>query len=199
MRTYLTPIIGLGVLSLAACGADDTATPIQTVTVTASPSPTAIASSPTATASPTATTAAPSPSGEIRIQRAVRTAQRVGGGRAVEGGRDRAQGQPVWYVTVRLADGTGSEVYINRSTGDLVGQSPENLNAVQRAAAPGLNATRAIRRAENISQGGTAIEFELERFRGTTAWYVVTKGGATGNLEFYLDANSGAVLRQERD
>lgn len=184
------------VLLLGACGGADepVATPTVTVTETASP----VQESPTMSASPTMpATPTPPPTTELSIERAIRQAVRVAPGKPVEGGRDREQGQPVWFIVVRQQDGSGAEVYINRSTGELVGQQVEGLSPVAQSAAPGLSAQRAIRRAENVS-GGTAIEFELERLRGVTVWHVVTKGSA-GTLELDLNADSGAVVRQQRD
>ena len=192
MQSALTiGLAGVALFGLPACGGQEAAAPAATVTVTASPT-----ASVTASATPTT---APASTREIGVQRAIRTAQRSANGSAVEGGRDREQGRPVWYITVRLSNGTGKEMYIDRQTGDIIQERPENLSSVQRNTAPQVSARQAIRRAERVSQGGTVAEFELERALGRPAWYVLTRGGAQGTLEIYLDAGTGDVLRQERD
>ena len=200
MHTHKTitaiAVVPLTAFSLAACSSDS-ATPAETVTVTASPtdamaSPTD-AMSPTETTSPTSQPAGP----ELDASAAIAAATQIVPGDAIAGGRTGEAGRKVWYITVRENRNTATEVYIDRSSGEKVKQQQENLPAVAQKM-PSLSAEQGIEKALEVSPGGADVEFDLETFRGGPAWYVFMRGGSNGQREAYVDANSGAILKQGR-
>ena len=200
MHTYKTitaiAVVPLTAFSLAACSSDS-ATPAETVTVTASPtdamaSPTD-AMSPTETTSPTSQPAGP----ELDASAAIAAATQIVPGDAIAGGRTGEAGRKVWYITVRENRNTATEVYIDRSSGEKVKQQQENLPAVAQKMSS-LSAEQGIEKALEVSPGGAVVEFDLETFRGGPAWYVFMRGGSNGQREAYVDANSGAILKQGR-
>jgi uncharacterized membrane protein YkoI len=119
-------------------------------------------------------------------------------GDAIAGDRTGEAGRQVWSIAVRENQNTATEVYIDRFTGELVNQQPEDLPPVARGQLPSLTAKKGIRKALPVSPGGTVVEFDLERFRGAPVWYVFMRGGSNGQREVYVDANSGEILKQGR-
>lgn len=191
-------ISAIAALTLVGCSSDS-ATPAETVTVTATPTE---AMSPSEAISPTeAMTESPTNQAtgtELTATEAIDAAVQLVPGDAIEGGRTGEAGRPVWYVTVRENKNTATEVYVDRVTGDLVQKKPENVPVVAQGKLPSLTAEQGIQKALEVSPGGSVVEFELESFRGTPAWYVFSRGGSNGQREVYVNANSGAVLKQGR-
>ena len=189
-------VVPLTAFSLAACS-QDSATPAETVTVTASP--TDVMAPPTNAMSPTETTSPTSqPTGaELDASAAITAATRIVPGDAIAGGRTGEAGRKVWYITVRENRNTATEVYVDRSSGEGVRQQPEDLPPVAQQM-PSLSAEQGIEKALEVSPGGAVVEFDLETFRGGPAWYVFMRGGSNGQREAYVDANSGAILKQGR-
>lgn len=200
MRRFKTStaiaVVPLTAFSLAACSSDS-ATPAETVTVTASP--TDAMASPTEAMSPTETTSPSSqPAGaELDASQAIAAATQVVPGDAIAGGRTGEAGRKVWYITVRENRTTATEVYVDRFTGEQVKQQAENLPAVAQQM-PSLSAEQGIVKALEVSPGGSVVEFDLESLRGGPVWYVFMRGGSNGQREAYVDANSGAILKQGR-
>jgi uncharacterized membrane protein YkoI len=117
----------------------------------------------------------------------------------VAGGRTSEEGTKVWYVTVRGDDRTrGTEVYLDRSTGDVVKQQPEVLQPSARGELPQVSARQALATALRSAPGASVVEFDLEREDGTRVWYVFLRGDVGGQKEVYIDANSGSVIRTGR-
>lgn len=185
-------ISSLAALTLVGCSSDSAA-PAETVTVTATPTD---AMSPTEATTESPTNQATGT--ELTAVQAIDAAVQLVPGDAIEGGRTGQAGRPVWYVTVRENQTTATEVYIDRVTGDLVQQKAEDLPPVAQGKLPSLTARQGIKKALEVSPGGAVVEFELENFRQTPAWYVFSRGGSNGQREVYVDANTGAILKQGR-
>ena len=197
MHTYKTitaiAVVPLTAFSLAACSSDS-ATPAETVTVTASP--TDAMASPTDAMSPTETTSPTSPPASPPVLNSMHRQPSQPPPKSSPVMRSPAvvgeAGRKVWYITVRENRNTATEVYIDRSSGEKVKQQQENLPAVAQKM-PSLSAEQGIEKALEVSPGGAVVEFDLETFRGGPAWYVFMRGGSNGQREAYVDANSGAI------
>jgi uncharacterized membrane protein YkoI len=149
--------------------------------------------SPTEATSPTSQPTGP----ELDASAAITAATQIVPGDAIAGGRTGEAGRKVWYITVRENRNTATEVYIDRVSGEKVKQKQEDLPAVAQQM-PSLSAEQGIEKALEVSPGGAVVEFDLETFRGGPAWYVFMRGGSNGQREAYVDANSGAILKQGR-
>lgn len=184
-----------GSITLAGCSGSSEPTAPVTVTVTATPevmeSPSA---SPTEAASPDPATGLPL-TAETAIDAALVV---VPGGTAVAGGRTDEGGQQVWYVEVRDADGNGTEVYLATATGEVVWERPVSLSAVASGQPPALTAQDGIAAAMEAVPNSRVIEFDLETEKGATAWYVLLRD-SSGLMEVYVNADTGAIISQERD
>jgi len=113
---------------------------------------------------------------------------------SIDLGRER--GRNVWEVLVRQADGTGIELYIAVDNGEVVAQDPSTVPAEARNAAPAITAQEAIGIALEAVPGA-AVEVDLGTERGRTVWEVLVRGTGSGSVEFYIDAASGEILKQE--
>lgn len=101
----------------------------------------------------------------------------------------------VWEVGVLGEDGSGVELYIDRSTGDVLRQSTLRLDSEQRTA-PAVTAVEAIDIALDASPGRvTAVDLGTER--GQVVWEIEVIG-TSGGMELYIDAATGDVVKQER-
>jgi uncharacterized membrane protein YkoI len=126
---------------------------------------------------------------------AIESAASILPGEVVAGGRTTEEGTRVWYLTVRDDDGSqGSEIYLNRRTGELVKQQSEVLQPAARGDLPPVSAREALSTALRSAPGASVVEFDLEREDGVRVWYVLVRGGASGQQEIYVDAASGVVL-----
>lgn len=83
------------------------------------------------------------------------------------GGRTDDQGKDGWYVTVRGDDGSGTEIYVDRATGQVVAQEPEALDPVAGGTALPVTAEGALATAVRAVPGAEVVEFDLEREDGT--------------------------------
>lgn len=170
------------------CGGSDEATS-ETPTVEASQTPTSEATGATPTESD-------SPADALtHADPAARAAQ--GALVAVPGGAvisiDPESGD-VWSVLVRTPDGSGTEVYVNAATGEVVRQQSEPLPAEARAAAPTVTAIAAIDTAL-AARPGAVRELDLGTEQSVVVWEILVRNG--GETEFYIDAATGAVVKQE--
>lgn len=195
-RSRLTVVCAgllVGAVALAGCAsdddtADDTAAPTATEAVSPTSSPEA---SPAAT--PETTVVA-----SLDAIGAVTTALNlVPGGAALEGGQTDEQSREVWYVLVRDADGAGTELYLDRETGELVAQEPEDVPDIAQGELPALTALDGLQAALGAVPGTEVEEFDLDTENGATVWAVLV-AGADGATEVYVDANTGAIVKQER-
>lgn len=175
-------------------------------------SPTAASS--TADASPAATTAAveASPSAEGDTSRppaegapstpldalgAMVVAERaIPAGTVVEVDLDDENGRQVWSVLVRDDSVMGRELYVDLNTGEVVRETQEALPVEAQGDLPPLTAQQGIEAALEAVEESSVVAFDLGTENGSTVWAVlVTAGG--GLTEVYVDATSGAILKQE--
>lgn len=177
--------------ALAGCSSDSEPTAPVTVTVTATPEATESASEAPAT---DATASLP-----LTADTAIDAALvQVPGGAVVAGGRTDEAGQQVWYIEVLASDGAGTELYLNTATGDLVRERPTSLSAVASGMPPKLSAQEGLAAAVEAAPGSEVVEFDLETEKGATAWYVLVRD-SSGLIEVYVNADTGAIISQERD
>lgn len=122
----------------------------------------------------------------------------VPGGTAVAGGLTDEAGQEVWYIEVRDAQGSGTEVYLATTTGEVVRQRAVSLSSVASGQPPALTAQEGIAAAIQAVPDSEVLEFDLETERGVTAWYVLLRDSA-GTVGVYVNADTGAIISQDRD
>lgn len=181
-------------LVTSACGsegADSGETAPTTSATSATPAP---ASTP---AESPAATDAPAPGEPSHADPAARAAQ--GALAAVAGdviSIDRERGS-TWSVLVRGTNGSGTEVYVDATNGTVSRKRSEQLPAVARSAAPTFTAVEAIDVALKAQPSGAVHELDLDRDRGRVVWEIEVRGGG-GNTEFYIDASTGEIVKQER-
>lgn len=208
-------LVGLGLsalLALSAACAPTPTTPAGDPTTGASPTETQSAppaetatATPTETAAPTETTpgaeaeeseepsATQAPDGPLDAAGAIAAALAHTPGAVVEVDAERS----TWEVTVLREDGTGVELYIDATSGEVTRERDQRLSPTQRTA-PTVTAAEAI----DIALGavpGTIIELDLGLDRTTVVWEVLVRADAGGRMEVYVDAATGSVLKTERD
>lgn len=110
---------------------------------------------------------------------------------------DRDGTTPVWEVIVRAEDGSGTELYIDRATGEIIRERSERLSRAQQESAA-VTAQEAIDIALAAAPG-ELIEAELDTERGALVWSIEVRQSARATTEFYIDANTGEILKQEVD
>ncbi|MGV1006228.1 MAG: PepSY domain-containing protein [Candidatus Nanopelagicales bacterium] len=180
-------------LGLAGCGGNDAETPVATATVTE----TAPAETPAATE--TAATDAATPAGAATAEQAAATAlATIDGSQLVEIGRDTDDGQDIWEVLVRAEDGTGIEVYVDANTNSVLRQSPESLPSEVANGMPAVRAEDAMATAL-AAKPGAVTDVDLDTEAGAVVWTVVVREASGVSTEFYIDATSGEIVKQEID
>lgn len=200
-RVFVALSVGVltGAVVLGGCSSDDDAPAGGSPAPTQAPSPTPAATdvpSPTDSPSPTtdAQAAGPLPTAQSAVDAALAI---VAGGAAIEGGQTDEAGRQVWYVLVRDPAGAGTELYLARDNGDLVQQRPEPVPAVAQGDLPALTAQQGLEAALGAVPGDV-IEFDLGTEQGRTVWAVLVRGD-NGRFEVYVDADTGEIIKQERD
>lgn len=173
-------------LTATACSAPAPASSPTAASPSASAEPTTPAPS-TPTASPTA--------GAADVFAAMTAATTAVPGTVVEVGRDNEGTIPIWEVGVHNGN-TGTEVYVNRNTGEVIRQRPLVLSREQRQDAA-VTAEQAIRTALADTPGDLR-EVDLGTHRGSLVWEVLVREG-TRSWEFYIDAQTGKIVRRQRD
>ncbi|MFC7764805.1 PepSY domain-containing protein [Leucobacter soli] len=133
--------------------------------------------------------------GNVEAAAAVDIALRAVPGAVVEAELDRERGTTVWEVGVLGDDGSGTEVTIDSQNGNVLKQERLRLSRVQ-STAPQVTAAEAIEVALDTADG-QVIAMDLDTERGTVVWEVEVVG-TSGGTEIYIDAGTGAVLKQER-
>ncbi|MGB7981327.1 MAG: PepSY domain-containing protein [Candidatus Nanopelagicales bacterium] len=181
--------------ALAGCTSDSEPTAPVTVTVTATPEASVPASA--------APSGSPAPDASVGLPLTADTAidaalSKVPGGAVVAGDRTDEAGQQVWSVEVRGTDGAGTELYLNVDTGAVVRERPTSLSSEASGTLPALSAQEGIAAAVQAVPGSEVLEFDLETEQGTKAWYVLVRD-ASGLIEVYVNADTGAIISQERD
>lgn len=102
----------------------------------------------------------------------------------------------VWEVTVLRTDGSGVELTIDATSGEVTRERDKRLATVQRTA-PQITAAEAIGIALAHTPG-TIIELDLDTERGAVVWEVLVRADAGGRFELYIDAATGQVVKSER-
>jgi uncharacterized membrane protein YkoI len=103
----------------------------------------------------------------------------------------------LWEVTVLREDGSGTELYINVTTKEVIRESTAFLSPTQRQA-PAVTAADAIGTAIDEIQG-RVIALDLGTERGTVVWEVLVSAGIGGTFEVYIDAATGGIVKIERE
>ncbi len=135
--------------------------------------------------------------GPLDARLAVDRALQLVPGAVVELGRERERGVDVWEVGVLREDSTGTELYLAVDTGEKVRESTLRLSSEQRTP-PAVTAREAI----DVALGavpGSIVELDLGTERGAVVWEALVSADAGGRFEVYIDAASGAIVKQERD
>lgn len=191
-------------LSLSACGSsgggDDTAAVTEETAGSTEQSPVVqspeAAQSPEEEQSPT-TDADTVVDGPIDPARAAEIALERVPGTVVGIEAERKRNAEIWEVIVRGEDGSGTELYIDRTTGEILDQSSERLSRAQRET-PAISVVDALDIAFSAVPG-TLIEIDLDTERSTLQWEVEIQADAGGRFEIYIDATTGDILKQEQD
>ncbi len=163
---------------------------------TPEPSPPAQSESTAPTGSPTEPSAAEPATGQLDAQAAADAAlAAIPGSAVVEIDRGTESGRAVWDVVVRNSDGSGTELYIDEATGDVLKQESAEVPPYASASAPAITASAAMAAALSTTPG-TVVEVGLGREGGGTVWEVLVSG-ANGRVEHYIDATTGAVIKKQ--
>lgn len=212
---------GIGVLTasivLTACGSSSAAPATVTVTETpnvaqalsaAASSVAAGAQSAASSAVAGAQSAASSVSEEVAAEevaavnagRAIDIALGVAPGAVVQLEQGRERLRPAWEVLVRSDNGSGTEVYVHRTTGEIVNQEQdEQVPVLARNGAPAFTASQAVAAAESTISGGSVIELDLGLSGTRTVWEVDVYRSGAPNMELEIAADTGEILKQEQD
>ena len=106
------------------------------------------------------------------------------------------EGGDEWEVLIRRADGAGIELYVNAESGQTLRDRAVQVPAVARDAAPQFTAIEAIDVALAQIGDGAVRELDIDTEAGVVVWEIVVGGGG-GATEFYVDATSGDIVKQE--
>ncbi len=200
LRTGVAALV-VATLLAAGCSAQE---PAPTTAPDTTPVDPSVTDTPDVTPEPTETDDAsepedaPSVEGPLDALLAVELALQVAVGAAVvELGRDTEGGREVWEVGVLRDDGTGVELYLDVADGTVVREQPLSLDPEQQQV-PAVTAQDAIGFAL-AAVPGTVDELDLGTEMSRVVWEVIVVADAGGRFELYLDAESGEVLKQERD
>ncbi|WP_181149891.1 PepSY domain-containing protein [Arthrobacter sp. MYb227] len=211
-RFHLLPALTMvGVAALALAGCSGQTPPQSTVTVTATPSQLPVPESPTistpAPSTPTAgssqdTGATAASTRYAALAKAAQSAQS-----AIEGTVTSIESKDAgtWEVSVFTKQDTEHEVHISADgTTVLSGPSEQRLgsNVLQRyrslVDSAKIDVIAAAQMVEKESPQGLIDELDLDSWRGTTTWEAEVKEDSQ-TREIYLDAMTGAVLKNELD
>ncbi len=179
-----------GAFLLAACtpvASSPEGTPLPGPSTSATPTPTRMGP-----ALPTPTT--DTPAGPADAQRAAEIALAAVPGAVVELEADSEGGAAIWEVGVLTLEGTGVEVYVSATTGEVVRKGDLRLDSEQ-TTPPAITAAEAMEIAL-AAEPGLISSVDLGTERGRVVWEIVV-ATTGGSYEFYIDAAAGDVLKQE--
>lgn len=165
---------------------------------TSATEPTSPAAATDATDATEATDAGPVPAGEIDAFGAIAVAVATTPGTAIEIGRGNERGEAVWEVLVRRDDGTGIEHYVSIATGEVVAQDSESIPAIA-STPPAVTIEQAITIAAEAEPGSELIEADLDTEDSRVVWEVVVRRRNGPEVEFYIDAATGEIVKHEVD
>lgn len=104
----------------------------------------------------------------------------------------------VWSVLVRTEAGDGVELYVDAVSGEVRRERGEALPSAARSSAPAITAGAAMDIALGALSDGQIRELDLDTDRGAMVWEILAD--ENGRLiEFYVDATTGDILKQEFD
>lgn len=101
-----------------------------------------------------------------------------------------------WEVLVRRADGSGAEIYVNAQSGETLRERAAQVPAAAADAAPQFTAVEAIDVALGAVPDGAIRELDIDTEAGVVVWEILVGGGG-GATEFYIDATTGDIVKQE--
>lgn len=192
------------VLPLAGCGSNEPSAGPTPRDISIAP-PTAASTTAAPVATPTATgpsstgesAARPSANGGLDALGAVEAAETaVADSTVVELSRDDDSGS-TWEVTVRVGE-SGRELQVDAG-GSVTRNEPDSLSSVQRATLPDMTASRAIKVAQRRVPPGEVTDAVLTVENERTIWEVAVDVRNQDDRELVIDADSGDVIREERD
>lgn len=111
---------------------------------------------------------------------------------------DREDDDSRWEVLVRTADGNGTEVWVDATSGDVLDQRSEDVPGEARDSAPEFTAMEAVEAARTAVSDGTVTDLDIDREGGKVVWDVVVEGNGT-ETDVQIDATNGEILKQEQD
>lgn len=204
-RAARTGALAVGLVTLAfpltACAGNDDAASPQPTNISIAPSSTAPSSPPpsvSSAASKPATDPSTAQSETLDLRGAVAAAEAtVADSTAVEVSKDDDDGTVAWEVTVR-AGNNGRELRL-AADGTVLGNESDSLSAAQRGDLPKTTLLRAVETAEKRIDGGVATDAELSTENGQRVWGVSVDASGNDEWELWIDAESGKVLREQRD
>lgn len=123
--------------------------------------------------------------------------QRVPGGTVVDIDPGIEGGRAVWEVLVRRPDNTGSEIYLNATTGAILRQERESIPREALGPGPAVTVQQAIKTAAAAVPGGRVIAIDLDTENGRTVWDADVAGPG-GRMQITIDAATSRVLEQKR-
>lgn len=177
---------------------DPTTADSASTSATEPTSPAAATDATDATDATEATDAGPVPAGEIDAFGAIAVAVATTPGTAIEIGRGNERGEAVWEVLVRRDDGTGIEHYVSIATGEVVAQDSESIPAIA-STPPAVTIEQAITIAAEAEPGSELIEADLDTEDSRVVWEVVVRRRNGPEVEFYIDAATGEIVKHEVD
>lgn len=209
-----TAAVGLG-FAAAGCGSDSSSDAQTTVTVTEQVTTDAAAQSPsTGSSSPASAAASDVPQGAsvdaVDATAAMDAALKHRPGTWVvdvdrdddgddlddrDDRDDRDDGRS-WEVTVVDADGRGTKIFVDRSSGEITSEREVRLDSL-RQQAPSVTAADAAAAAV-ASRPGELESLELDSDDGRVAWEARI-GEGPGEWELWIDPETGEILRTEHD
>lgn len=138
------------------------------------------------------------PAGDLDAFDAITVATQTTPGTVIDIGQDTEHGQAVWEVVVRRDDGSGIEHTIAIATGEVLEQETASVPSVA-ATLPAVSIEDAITTALATVPGSQLIEADLDTEGSAVVWEVLVRPSSGPNIELYIDATTGEVIKQEVD
>lgn len=193
------------VLTMSACGgaAPQSSDSPSASAIESTPSgPSPMASSPAQSpsdSSPNQSPSASSPTSAAAISAldAINIAVQRTPGIVVEVETENYQGSRVWEVIVRASDDSGSKLYIDRASGNIVDEKAKRLSD-EDLETPAISATEAITKIQQVVPG-TLTDLELETEHSALIWEAKVRSDSGARIEVHVDAMTGEILSQNVD
>lgn len=192
-----------GSLLLSACGSDSSSDDTsnestETTETTETTEPTTEETTDESPSEEPGSGAEASQSGRLNATEAVaRALEEVPGGAVVEMEQGREGLSRVWDIDVLGSDGAGTNLYLNLKDGTVVKRESTRLDSVHQTA-PTVTAQGAIDAAVGAVPG-SVLALDLDRDAGRVVWEVIVRADDKRRWEIYVDAETGEIVKQERD